>query len=101
MPANIVWRLATEGSAQVLGLSRVGRLAPGWQADLQLIDSALPTPLELWNLYDQLLLYRSRHDVRDVMVAGQWRVRHGAVLGVNETALRARVHASAQRLWQV
>ena len=89
MPANIVWRLATEGGAQVLGLDRVGRLAPGWQADLQLIDSALPTPVGLWNLYDQLLLYRNRRDVRDVMVAGQWRVRHGAVLGVDETALRS------------
>jgi len=101
MPANVVWRLATEGGAQVLGLDRVGRLAPGWQADLQLIDSDLPTPAEAWNLYDQLLLYRSRRDVAGVMVAGQWRVRDGAVLGVDEAALRGRVHESARRLWQI
>ena len=101
MPANVVWRLATEGGAQVLGLERVGRLAPGWQADLQLIDSDLPTPAEVWNLYDQLLLYRSRRDVREVMVAGQWRVRDGVVLGVDEAALRGRVHESARRLWQM
>ncbi len=101
MPANVVWRLATEGGAQVLGLDRVGRLLPGWQADLQLIDSALPTPVEPWNLYGQLLLYRSRRDVHDVMVAGQWRVRNGAVLGVDEEALDARVHESARRIWQV
>ena len=62
----------------------MGRLAPGWQADLQLIDSTLPTPVESWNLYDQLLLYRSRRDVTAVMVAGQWRVRDGVVLGVDE-----------------
>lgn len=101
MPANVVWRLATEGGAQVLGLERVGRLAPGWQADLQLIDSVLPTPAEAWNLYDQLLLYRSRRDVRHVMVAGQWRVRDGEVLGVDEAALRSRVHESARRLWKI
>ena len=101
MPANVVWRLATEGGAQVLGLDRVGRLAPGWQADLQLIDSDLPTPAEAWNLYDQLLLYRSRRDVADVMVAGQWRVRDGVVLGVDEAALRGPVHESARRLWQI
>ncbi len=101
MPANVVWRLATEGGAQVLGLERVGRLTPGWQADLQLIDSELPTPAEAWNLYDQLLLYRSRRDVRDVMVAGQWRVRDGVVLGADEAALRGRVHESARRLWQI
>ena len=80
MPAHQVWYLATEGGACALGLERVGRLAPGWQADLQLIDSTLPTPVEAWNLYDQLLLYRSRRDVRAVMVAGRWRVREGSVL---------------------
>ena len=79
----------------------MGRLAPGWQADLQLIDSTLPTPVEPWNLYDQLLLYRSRRDVRAVMVAGQWRVRDGGILGVDEGALRARVHEAARRLWQI
>ncbi len=101
MPADVVWRLATEGGAQALGLERVGRLAPGWQADLQLIDSRLPTPVEPWNLYDQLVLYRSRRDVRAVMVAGQWRVRDGVVLGADEEALRARAHEAARRLWQM
>jgi cytosine/adenosine deaminase-related metal-dependent hydrolase len=77
----------------------VGRLAEGWQADLQLINSTLPTPVEPWNLYDQLLLYRNRRDVRDVMVAGRWRVRAGEVLGVDEAQLRARAHAAARKLW--
>ena len=40
MPASLVWYLATEGGAHALGLANVGRLAPGWQADLQLIDGA-------------------------------------------------------------
>ncbi len=101
MPASLVWYLATEGGARAIGLEQVGRLAPGWQADLQLIDSTLPTPVEPWNLYEQLLLYRSRRDVRHVMVAGQWRVRDGEVLGVDEAALRARAHAAAQKLWEL
>jgi len=99
MPAPLVWQLATEGGARALGLEKVGRLAPGWQADLQLIDSTLPTPVEAWNLYDQLLLYRSRRDVRAVMVAGHWRVRDGEVLGVDEGSVRARGHEAARRLW--
>ena len=99
MPAHQVWYLATEGGARALGLERVGRLAPGWQADLQLIDSTLPTPVEAWNLYDQFLLYRSRRDVRAVMVAGRWRVREGEVLGVDEVSVRARAHLAARRLW--
>ena len=101
MPANLVWQLATEGGARALGLEKVGRLVPGWQADLQLIDSTLPTPVEAWNLYDQLLLYRSRRDVRSVMVGGQWRVRDGIILNVDEAELRARAHAAARALWQM
>ncbi|MBM4459241.1 MAG: amidohydrolase family protein [Chloroflexi bacterium] len=99
MPANLVWRLATEGGARAVGLEKVGRLTPGWQADLQLIDAGFPTPATAGNLYDQLLLYRSRSHVRAVMVAGQVRVRDGVVLGVDEAALRARVHRAAERLW--
>jgi cytosine/adenosine deaminase-related metal-dependent hydrolase len=99
MPAHLVWRLATEGGARALGLEQVGRLAPGWQADLQLIDAALPTPLTADNLYEQLLLYRNRNHVAAVMVAGQVRVRDGQVSGVDEGALRARVQRAAERLW--
>jgi 5-methylthioadenosine/S-adenosylhomocysteine deaminase len=58
MPTSLVWQLATERGARALGLERVDRLAPGWQADLQMIGSTLPTPAEAWNLYDQLLLSR-------------------------------------------
>ncbi|HHJ05949.1 MAG TPA: amidohydrolase, partial [Anaerolineae bacterium] len=77
MPAHQVWYLATEGGARSLGLEKVGRLEPGWAADLQIIDAALPTPLAEHNLYEQLLLWRNHTHVKDVMVAGQWRVLNG------------------------
>jgi 5-methylthioadenosine/S-adenosylhomocysteine deaminase len=99
MPANLVWRLATEGGARALGLEKVGRLAPGWQADLQLIDTRFPTPTEEHNLYEQLVLWRNHTHVRLVMVAGRVRVREGVVLGADNDAIRARAHAAARRLW--
>lgn len=99
MPAPLVWYLATEGGARALGLAQVGRLEPGWQADLQLIDATLPTPLAEHNLYDQLLLYRNARDVRAVWVAGQLRVQAGEVLGADLPALIAHAHEAAERLW--
>jgi cytosine/adenosine deaminase-related metal-dependent hydrolase len=99
MPAPLVWYLATEGGARVLGLERVGRLAEGYQADLQLIDTQLPTPVEPHNLYDQLVLWRSHAHVRLVMVAGEVRVRDGVVLGADRQAIYAAAHAAARRLW--
>lgn len=100
MPAHEVWYLATEGGARALGLERVGRLEPGWAADLQLIDATFPTPVAAHNLYDQLLLWRNQTHVRDVMVAGTWRVRNSAVLGADLAAMRARLQANAERMWQ-
>ena len=99
MPAPLVWYLATEGGARALGLENVGRLEPGWQADLQLVDTRMPTPSEEHNLYDQLVLWRNQSHVQLVMVAGQLRVREGKVLGADEATILANAHAAARRLW--
>jgi len=99
MPANFVWYLATEGGARALGLEKVGRLAPGWQADLQLIDSQFPTPAAIHNLYDQLVLYRNHAHVRAVMVAGQVRVHDGVVIGADADTIRAKTQEAASKLW--
>jgi 5-methylthioadenosine/S-adenosylhomocysteine deaminase len=100
MPAHTVWYLATEGGARALGLERVGRLTPGWKADVQVIDADLPTPLAEHNLYDQLLLWRNQRHVRHVWVNGRQLVRGGEVLGADLAAIRAMVEENAQRLWE-
>ena len=100
MPAQDVWYLATEGGARAMGLEKVGRLAPGWSADLQLIDGTFPTPAAPHNLYDQLLLWRNNSHVKDVMVAGQWRVRDGLVLQADLGTMRDRLQKNAERMWK-
>jgi 5-methylthioadenosine/S-adenosylhomocysteine deaminase len=99
MPASTVFGLATRGGARALGFDRVGELRQGWRADLQVIDSDLPTPITAHNLFDQLVLWRNHNNVRDVMVDGTWRVRSGEVLGFDREQVRARVHVQAGRLW--
>ena len=99
MPGHQVWYVATEGGAASIGLEKVGRLEPGWAADIQLIDATLPTPLAEHNLYEQLVLWRNHSHVRDVMVAGEWKVRKGEVLGADLDAMRARVQTNARRMW--
>jgi len=99
-----VLHLATEGSARTLGFQQVGRLEPGWHADLQLVNldgpAGLPTPVEAHNLLDQLLLWRSASDVCKVMVGGDWIVDNGEVLGVDLEQLRVHCQQQAARLWQ-
>ncbi len=101
MPASTVLGMATEGGAKALGLQNVGRLEPGWSADLQMIDASFPTPVNEHNLAEQLVLWRNHTHVRDVMVAGHWRVRNGEVLDADLDAMRARTHHQAHRLWGV
>lgn len=99
MPAATVLSMATEGGARALGLERVGRLEPGWSADLQVVDAEFPTPLTAENLAEQLVLWRNHSNVRDVMVAGRWRVRDHEVLDADLARLRARSREQALRLW--
>ena len=100
MPAAQVWYLATEGGARAIGLENIGRLAPGWQADLQLIKVDFPTPLTESNLYDQTLLYCHPSDVEAVMVAGQVLMRDGVIAGEDSALLREHTRAAARRLWE-
>ena len=100
MPAPLVYHLATEGGARALGLDSVGRIQPGWKADLQLISTDFPTPAGAWNLYDQLILYRNPGDVRSVMVNGRFLLREGALLTDHDPHARQALHAQAKRLWQ-
>ena len=101
--AAAVLHMATEGSARTLGLERVGRLEPGWHADLQLVDvdgpRGLPTPVQAHNLLDQLVLWRSGSHVSRVMVGGDWIVDGGEVIGADLGELRARTLEQAARLW--
>lgn len=99
MPGRDVLRMATQGGADALGLDRVGRLEPGWAADLQIVGMDTPTPVTAHNLMDQLVLWRSGRDVRDVMVAGRWRTLDGVVLGADIDMLRAHTNEQAGRLW--
>ena len=99
MPAHLVWHMATEGGAEVLGLEGIGRIEKGWQADLQLIDAVFPTPAKKWNLFDQLILYRNHTHVRAVMVAGVVRYRNVSPIDSTDDKLRAQTHEAAERLW--
>ena len=99
MPAHLVWYLATEGGARALDLGNVGRIETGWQADLQLINTELPTPVEEHNLFEQLLLYRNAENVSGVLVAGDVKVKNGQVINADWNALQAHTREAATRLW--
>ena len=81
-----VLRLATRGSADLLGRSELGEIRPGAAADVALFDlDALRFSGHGDPLAALVLCGASR--VSDLMIAGVWRVRRGEMLGIDLEAL--------------
>ena len=99
MKADQVFEMATLQGAKTLGLENVGALRSGFAADLQLVDANFPTPSSKENLIEQVILHRSGHHVDSVMVAGEWKLKNGEVLGVDLEGQRQTLHRQARRLW--
>lgn len=89
---------ATVEGATALGLAdSVGRLEPGMQADLVVIDARA---LSLWPARDPIAtaLYAGIADIEAVMIAGVWRKRGHALVDVDLDDVRGRLHEFGERL---
>lgn len=87
--AGLALDLATWGGARILGFANCGRLAPEHAADVLMIDCHRP---HLWPVRDPLgtVLHSVRAgDVTDVMVAGQWLMRNGKLMTIDEERVLA------------
>jgi guanine deaminase len=89
---------ATEGSARVLGFDHVGRIAPGWKADLVMLDLDHPNWLPLNNPVNQLVHAEDGTAVDSVMIGGRMVVENRRVLTVDLARLRERAEAARDRL---
>ncbi|MCA8931181.1 MAG: formimidoylglutamate deiminase [Rhodospirillaceae bacterium] len=69
---------AVDGGAQALG-RRTGHIAPGYRADLVVLDPVAPPIVDQpdHHLFDALVFSGGGRRVRDVMVGGRWVVRDG------------------------
>jgi guanine deaminase len=91
--------LATEGSARVLGLGHaIGRIAPGYKADLAVLDLTHPHYVPLNDLTNQVVHVENGSALDMVFVGGRLRVAGGRALGVDRAALRAKAEAARERL---
>jgi 5-methylthioadenosine/S-adenosylhomocysteine deaminase len=92
-------RMATEGSAAVLGMAdRIGRIAPGYKADLTFLDLHHVNLVPLNNAVQQLVNAEDGMAVRDVMVGGRFVLRDGVLPGLDWPRIVSRAGEAAARL---
>lgn len=80
---------------------KVGRIAPGYAADVALFDYAPPTPIAAENVLGHLLFGTAVHDLRvsDLWVAGRPVLRDGGFFDLNADEIYEASRATAKRLW--
>jgi 5-methylthioadenosine/S-adenosylhomocysteine deaminase len=90
---------ATEGSAHALGFGdRIGRIAPGYKADIVMLDLDHPNWLPLNDPVNQLVHCEDGTAVDSVMIGGRLIVANRRVLTVDMAQLRDRVAEARERL---
>jgi cytosine/adenosine deaminase-related metal-dependent hydrolase len=97
--AEEAWAMATTGGAAAAGdHDGLGRIEPGRRADLVLLDldSLVFTPLN--DPLRQLALGSTTQAVSSVLVGGEWRLRDGRVLGVDEASVLAEGRARGREV---
>ena len=89
-----------EGARMLKQSHRIGSLAAGKQADLVMIRA---TDLNMQPVHDavnSVVMQTSLANIDSVMVAGQWKKRHGQLLGVDLKPHLAALRASGEKISQ-
>src|SRR5882724_6494884 len=90
---------ATEGSAHILGFGdQLGRIAPGWKADMVFLDLDHPNWIPVNNPVNQLVHTEDGNAVHSVMIGGRMVVENRRVLTIDLEKLRDRAAAARDRL---
>jgi 5-methylthioadenosine/S-adenosylhomocysteine deaminase len=90
---------ATEGGTRALGFGdRIGRLAPGYKADIVMLDLDHPNWLPLNDPVNQLVHTEDGTAVASVMIGGRLVVDNRRVVGLDVGRLRDRVAEVRERL---
>jgi 5-methylthioadenosine/S-adenosylhomocysteine deaminase len=98
LSAGEAFHLATEGSAKVLGFEKIGRLAPGYEADIVFLKLDSPHFVPLRSPLIQTVFGENGASVHTVMIGGRIVFHDGLLLTLDENVLRREAEEAASRL---
>lgn len=98
LPAATCLQMATENGAKALGFPDVGRIAPGMQADIILVNTDAPHWKPLFDPVANLIYSAHSRDVSTVIVAGRVLMEKGRLLTIDEEEVMAKASERARAL---
>jgi guanine deaminase len=98
LTAPEVFRAATEGGARATGMQHVGKLAPGYVADIVFLDLTSVNWIPLNDPANQVVLTEDATGVRHVMVNGKTVVGRGRHMRCDAADLARRAQAAVDEL---
>ncbi|MCA1812568.1 MAG: amidohydrolase [Halobacteriales archaeon] len=98
IPAQVALDLATRGGADALGRSDLGRLEPGAQADIVVLDAQAARMQPMHDPVSQLVYAARGTDVETVLVQGKVVVRDRIPLTLDAPRVLQRARDAAHRL---
>ena len=94
-----IFGMATLGSARAMGFEgKLGRIAPGYKADLVMLDLCHINYVPLGHLARQVVLTENGAAVDSVMIDGKLVLSRGRVTTIDEAKLRRDAAAATERL---
>jgi cytosine/adenosine deaminase-related metal-dependent hydrolase len=93
-----IW--ATRNGYQALGIADAGWLAPGNKADLIMVDLRKAHLVPLLRVVSSFVHQGQARDVEAVMVDGQWLMRDGIVLTIDEEHIVQEADRIGRAAWQ-
>jgi len=100
MSAETVYQIATEGGSNALKRCDLGKLEKDRKADYIIIEPTCPTPINVENIFDQLILYCNPENVTEVVVGGKKIKSNGEIVGFDVSKIRKESREAAKELWR-
>ena len=90
---------ATLNAAKMLHRDDLGRISVGAKADLLFWDAYSMFMVPLRDPIKNIVYNATAQDLRDVMIDGEWVMRDGQVLNVDERAVSKELQQAGERVW--
>ena len=95
-----VFNAATLNAARMLHRDDLGRIAVGAKADLLFWDAGSMFMVPMRDAIKNIVYNAASEDLKEVMIDGQWVMREGQVLNVDEPAVCRNLQTAGQRVWE-